>query len=94
MVPGERRLFDVPEQQLEHIIADRGRVRMAWPGSKQLQACCSVLAGGMLVKCMTRRVPVRQGANTCRRCCAVVRESAFLQAAVPSASSASLGMTP
>ncbi|WIA31269.1 hypothetical protein OEZ86_001264 [Tetradesmus obliquus] len=26
VVPGERRLFDVPEQQLEQIIADRGRV--------------------------------------------------------------------
>lgn len=40
VVLGERRLFDVPEQQLEQIIADRGRVRMAWPGSKELQACC------------------------------------------------------
>jgi hypothetical protein len=35
VVPGERRLFDVPEQQLEQIIADKGQVRGAAGASKE-----------------------------------------------------------
>jgi hypothetical protein len=39
VVPGERRLFDVTEQQLEQIIADRGQVRCL-AGWAEAGCCC------------------------------------------------------
>jgi hypothetical protein len=41
VVPGERRLFDVPEQQLEQIIADKGQVRC--PGKAGSSSACTAI---------------------------------------------------
>jgi hypothetical protein len=43
VVPGERRLFDVPEQQLEQIIADKGQVRCAGKAGKVSSSACTAL---------------------------------------------------
>jgi hypothetical protein len=62
VVPGERRLFDVHEQQLEQIIADKGQVRCSRRKAGGSRAC-TALCGSVFTNVFFKHEATKSAAD-------------------------------